>query len=245
MQVCANAREAGHDIDPEVAQLLARSDAGKHEQLGCADHARAEDDFTVGEGCADVCTDRVLDAAADGLLNDQSLDLGVRDDGEVRPARDWGQVGVGRALPRCVDDVGVVPRCAFSVRAVAVLVTRVTRPYSGLEAGFPQRVRRGRRRNDHRPIKASIRRIASDGSLAALEVRKERVVVPARGPGGLPRVVARPVAANVHHAVDPAGSAQHLAARPPVNGLVSGALRNRFVVPVNRRAPEPGPSHRV
>ena len=42
-----------------------------------------------------------------------------------------------------------------------------------------------------------------------------------------------------------AGSAQHLAARPPVNGLVSGALRNRFVVPVNRRAPEPGPSHRV
>src|SRR5215475_9154499 len=103
------------------------------------------------------------------------------------------------------------------------------------EAGSPQRTGDGTGPDPHRPVLTAVERVARVGSLAALEERKQRVVVPPAGSGGLPGVIAGPVAAEMNHAVDPAGPAQYLSARPVENGVVGAGLRHRLVGPVDCR----------
>ena len=52
---------------------------------------------------------QVLDALAAGVLDAQPSDVCIRDDGEIGPAGDRDKVAIGRALPRPVDDVALVP----------------------------------------------------------------------------------------------------------------------------------------
>ena len=56
LQVMADARRIGHDLDAMSAQFRCRADAGQHQQLRRVDRAAAQDDFTRGrlvEGLAE------------------------------------------------------------------------------------------------------------------------------------------------------------------------------------------------
>ena len=90
---------------------------------------------------------------------------------------------------------------------------------------------RGDRQWPGAAMKALIHRRIGIG-LGTPEIGQERVVIPTRAAQRRPLVVIRPVAADVDHAVDRRGPAQHLAARdrhlPPVQPL----LRGRGIEPV-------------
>jgi len=60
------------------------------------------------------------------VLDEQPLDVGIRDDGEVGAPGGGCQVGVRGTLPHAVDDVRLDPRHAFAGHAVVVHVVHVT-----------------------------------------------------------------------------------------------------------------------
>src|SRR5262249_61629933 len=87
----------------------------------------------------------------------------------------------------------------------------------------------------HRPMLTAISVGAAEVVLHALEIGQHVLVAPALGAQGFPSVVVAGRAAQEHEAIDRAGTAEQLAARPAQAPAVEMRLRLRLVAPVDVR----------
>ncbi len=169
----------------------------------------------------------------------------VRDHREIRAVHGGLEIRVGGALPTAVDDVRLRRGDAFDQCAVAVFRPGVACLEGGLVPGQRERPWEAGPANDHRTIGAPDGGITALGALGSPQVGQHRVVVPSGGAQCFPGVVARLMTAEMHHRVDAAGPAEHLAERPAVDRAVGSRLRSGRVPPVDRRSPQAEGSRRI
>ena len=231
--------------DGVLGQNLGGADTGQLEDLRGLERAGGQDHFELGGDLADGAVDVDLDAGGDGLaggggVEEDLVDVGVGQDLEVVAGADLGgQVGDGGEGARLggrVDGVGVLE----GAESQAVAVVGLGEQVHGLKGVEPALVGdavalaeghldRAVAVGDSLVVVGDVGDLLGSGrgdvhGSELLEVRLERIVVPAgvadRGPGvdgGLGRV-------DKHHEVDAGGTAEHLAAGLVDDAVVEGGL---------------------
>ena len=218
LQVCADAGQIVDDPDAVFLQMPGRADAGEHEKLRRVDRAAAQDDFAAGVGGAQRAALPVFDAARAPSVQDQPRRQRAARHMQVgAPARRL-QIGVRRAPAPAAMDRHVHRTEAFLAMAVHVGSAAV----SGLDAGFDkgrvERVGQGSARGVQRPrvaaiAVAAIAVAARAEALGLAEIGQHLGIGPAGRAAFGPAVVVQGVAADIGHAVDRGGTADHPAAR--------------------------------
>src|SRR5450759_1572476 len=155
------------------------------------------------------------------------------------------QVGVGGAAAQPVALGELEAPNAFLPCAVEVGIVLVSRLAGGLEHRVDERVHRAAVGHPGRPARSVVRVLAALVVLAALEVRQDIVVAPARTAGVGPAVVIGTVAADVDHRVDRTTAAEHAPAWQVEAPVVQPRLRLAFEVPVEARLKERGKCGRM
>lgn len=138
------------------------------------------------------------------------------------------RAGTGVAAVSLAVDVDVVPADARHLRPIEVIGWWITQLQAGLDEGWRQRMMRVLAGVDH-AHGAAMARPGAGGVLLVLhlfEVGQHLLVAPARAAVVLPVIVVPRMPANMHHDVQAAGAADHLAARACSTVAVQARLRS-------------------
>ena len=231
-QVRADVRAVDNGVDAVLAQMLGRSDAGQHEQLRGVVGPGAQDHLTGGAHCGHLPTDLRDHSDGSTALDHNPVHQGVGRDREVRLPTTRREVTVPGGPSLAAAGEALEHAGAHLLGAVEVLVERHARLGHGLHESARHRTGVGGVLDVLGPLVSVELARASAVVLHASEERKDLVIGPSGGPGFGPPVVVRAVASDVHHGVDAAGAAEHLAARLVDAPPVEVGLRLGLVVPV-------------
>src|SRR5664280_2222326 len=97
--VLADFGYVGQHRDGERAQVIGRPDAGAHQQRGCIDRSRGQDDLGIGARLAHRAPVAVLDTDRTSALEQDPSGQRASQYGEVRSPPGRLQIGVSRAAP--------------------------------------------------------------------------------------------------------------------------------------------------
>ena len=95
LQVGADARPVGHDLDALLPQMLGRADAGEHEQLRRVDRGGGEDHFGPGPHATHRAAGLVLDPNRAPVLHHHAADVGMGPERQVAALQRGLEIGVG------------------------------------------------------------------------------------------------------------------------------------------------------
>ena len=153
------------------------------------------------------------------------IDDRVRDHVQVRSTKDGLDERPIRAVALSSMDAQAVPTASIQITVVEERIES--------EAGFHRRI------DEHVGEPVELIRNAGTQQFLELLVGGAHVIpAPARATGLLPAVEILTRPAQVDHAVDRAGAAEHTSPRQPVASVGGARLRHRLVVPVDLRAPQ-------
>ncbi len=220
VQVLADPREVGDDVDAHGAEMIRGADPGEQKELCRADRPAAHDD-AVGVGLPG----RPLDTGAARALEQDAAYVRPRDDLELLPRLERPEEGRRRAVANAVADRVLHERHAVLPGAVVVLVER--------NPAFLRCL--GDRDVDGVRLEGGQQRQLG---LQALVDRPHVVPRPAVGPEVRPRVEVRRSAAHPDHRVQRARPAEHLPAWPSELSAMRVLLRHGLVRPVDFGEPE-------
>ncbi len=195
-----------------LGEMRRRADAGEHQQLRGVDRGGREDDLAAGpDGLAARGADD-LDAGGAALRDD---DAGgeAGDDGDVAAGDRGAQVGVGGGPAAAAPDRLLHRAEALLLLAVVVVGELEAGLGAGLDEGVVERVAARAAGDVQRAVVAAPVGGAAVPVLHALEVGEDVGEGPAVGARLGPVVEVLRMAADVDHAVDRGGAAEHLAAR--------------------------------
>ena len=107
VQVLADTREVGDDVDPDIAQVIGRPDPGEQQQLRRADRPPAHNDLFRVRAAG-----RPLDADTTRAAEEEPLRLGACHHFEVAPApRRYAAATLWRTPSRIVNCMNDTPSC--------------------------------------------------------------------------------------------------------------------------------------
>jgi hypothetical protein len=175
-------------------------------------------------------------AGAPSVTNHQAVRRCSRQQGKIRSGKCRTQKGCSRAPTFPITHRHVAQADAEAALAGEIIVTRQPHTERCLDERFGERTRR-HRRNGERAARTVIRIRTTIVVLRLLEVRKNARVVPARITEIRPRVVVRPIAANIDHRVKRTASTENFAARKIDRAIRCRLLRDRRIAPVVGRHP--------
>lgn len=250
LEIVAHFQIADH-LDAQLAQMVGRPDAGHHQQLRRPDGARGQYDFLARGHHAPFTVPRVHNgrgpwlaatAAAAGVVENDLGHLAVHGHVDVGPEPDGPEERFGRAAPATPPGGGLRDHETGLTLAVDVPVL-VAQLFAGRNERRGQR--RAPRRLRHGQVTAP-RMVLGPAQVRVpvvlrLEKVRQHVLVAPSGVARLgPSVVVPPVAPHVHHRVQHARPAQHLAPGPvaPVvhhgqTVRVVAGRRRRLILPVH------------
>jgi len=203
LQVGADARQVGHNIDADGAQVLGWPDSGQHQQLSGSDRTGAEDRLALRVNLPQIAIDGVFHAEATAIGYEEPENQRTGQYGEVRAIEDGAQVTVGGRLPGPVDDVEI-PRAHTLLLTIDVVAAFVSDAHGGIAEGVRERTGVSRGRHSHGSVGAAVCLIAPFGCLALLEEWQQILVAPAGSTRRRPLVIVGVVAAEEGHCVDAA-----------------------------------------
>ena len=238
VQVLAHTRQVRPHVDAHAAELGAVADPREHEQLRRLDRPRADDDLMRGGNRLERSVASELDARAARPLEEEPHRARSGDHGQALRARHRPQEGRRRAVADAVPDRQLGEPDAVELGAVVVVVERDARLLRCLDRPGDDGMGLIPRHHAQGAALPVVVGGAAVEVLGALEEGEHVSVAPAGVAEVGPRVVVRPVTADVDHPVQRARAAQHAAAgemEPPPG---AGRLRNRAVPPVLRAVPE-------
>ena len=220
---------------PSLRQLGGRADAGGEQQHRRIDRAARNDQFAPRADAPDLAVTLDLDADGAVAVEQDTADLGFRHQLEIFSAQVRLEISDRRRAAPAIVDVERREADAVDALAVEIGVALVLQALAGLHKG-PCR-RRGALdvRHRHRAAGAAPRVGAIDAVLHPLEIGQHVVVAPAARAEALPFVIIAGCAAQEDEAVDGAGAAQNLAARPDHGSAAETRFRLGFVTPVHLR----------
>jgi hypothetical protein len=208
LEVLADTRPVGDDLDALLVKLRRGPDAGELQELRRVDRPRAHDDFAPRMHRVQRLAKPVLDTDGASPVEKDACDEGSRLHGKVRPAHGGPQVGVGCTAATTVRADGHVEATeAFLLVAVDVVGRGVARLPAGREPGGVKRIRERAVARLERALVAAVIVAARRAFLGTAKVRQDRRVVPARRTLGFPALEILRVAAYVYEAVDRRGPA--------------------------------------
>ncbi len=212
LQIAPDAGAVGDDLDAVALQLLGRSDARQHEELGRVDGRGRDDDFASCLNDLNLFASFDFDAGR-ALILDDHAPREATDETDVFAPQRRPEIGIGGG-PAAAEMDGLLHRAkAFLLGAVVVVGQLEAGLAAGLDEGGVERVAARAALDVERSVGAAPAVLAALGVLHALEIG-EHV---GEGPAG--RALLGPVvevvrmAAHIDHAVDGGGAAEHLAAR--------------------------------
>jgi hypothetical protein len=215
LQVLADARQLVHQRNAHALEQRARPDARELQQLRRLDGAGAQQHLgTAARGLQHAALP-VADAGGAAPFEHQLAGQRLGLDAQVGPLlHGRRQVGLGGAAAPALVRGELVVAGAFLRGAVEVAGARHADLLRAVDEGLDQLVLRGNVRNLQRSAAAVEGVGAALVALGLDEVGQHVVVAPAGVAQRGPMVVVLALAADVDEAVDRAGAAQRLAARP-------------------------------
>jgi hypothetical protein len=213
LQVRADRRTVGNDVDPERAQMIRRTDARQHQEFRGFERAAGQHHRAFGPRALALAAMNELHAGRALALECDALGQRTGHDCQIRP------------LPRRVN-VGARGAHAFAVRrrplhhegtveTAPVDVRRHAEPrlFQRREIGAVQRMVGGGPGDTQRAVIATPGIVRATAVFHALEVRQAMREGPVLQPLRRPAVIVEPVAAQIDHAVDRGRAAEHASAR--------------------------------
>ena len=249
LKVFADARQVDAHIDAEPAELVGRTDAGQHQQLGRFDRAATDDHLSAAVRRSGAAVLQVLDAHAAIVLDDQSGRARPRLQAHVAPRQSGLQIRGQDAAAAAILEIEMVPAAAEG-RSVEV----VHQGIAELDARGEKRLRHG--------VSGVLGIDDGDGALLSrrrigvvelvfqpLEIRQAVLEGPAAATVIGPVVeIARP-RAHMHHMVYERAAADAAASRRIDASIVQRRLGRAVVSPIElgeqQLVPAPGHLHRL
>ena len=244
LEVAADLGLVDQHVDPVAAELVARADAGEHQQLRRLVGAGAEDDLLRRLQRGRRAVDDGLDARCARAVEQHAGHERHRDQRQVRARQRGVEVGHRGRAAHAVALRHLVAADAVLLAGVEVLDLAEPGRRGGVDEGVRERVHGVRVRDGQRPAGAVELRRAALVVLGALEVGQHVVPAPARVAEVAPLVVVAAVAADVDHRVQRGGAAEHAAAREVDAAAVERGLGLGCEVPVEGRLVELGEGDR-
>ena len=232
MQVLADPRQVGDDIDSVPGQLRGRPDAGQQQELRRADRP-SSDDHLGGGGALAAAAARPLHADAARSRKQQPACLRPEEHTQVRVVGDVLEVGDCGRVPHTLLDAELHIGDAVLPPGVVVRVERDTRLLRGGDDRLVDRVGVVAARDRHDAVARG--RVAA---FDALEHGPHVVPRPAVGAAVGPVVVVLACAAHPDHGVQTARAPEHAPARPAEPPIRRVALRHGLVRPVDLTQPQ-------
>ena len=220
---------------PSLRQFGGRADAGSEQQHRRIDRAAGNDQLAPRADALDLAVALDLDADGAVAVEQDAADTGFRHQLEIFPAQVRLEVADRRRAAPAIVDVERREADAVDALAVEIGVARVLQPLAGLDECLCRRRGAFDVRHRHRAAGAAPRVGAIDAVLHPLEIGQHVVVAPAARAETLPFVIIAGRAAQEHEAVDGAGAAQHLAARPDHGAAAEPRFGFGLVAPVHLR----------
>ena len=235
-QVLADALQFVHRRDAQRPQPVALADAGEFEQLRRIDRAAGDDDLACGSRFALLAVHGIAHADATLAFQDERLGDGALVDLQVGAAARRIEIAEGGALAAAPGDRHLGHADAFLRGAVLVGIVGQAHLLGRLDHLLQQRHLVAWRMGDGEDALAAAEFVgATLEALHALEDRQHVLVAPAAISELRPVIVVLRLAADIDHAVDRAGAAQHAAARHGDAPSARAFVRLRRVAPVDGR----------
>ena len=217
LQVFTDAGQVADHRKAEHLQLRPGPDPGQLEDLGRIERAAGDDHFATRARHQRFVATGVFDARGDACVDDHPRDHCVGHHGKVRAAARRVEVGRGGARAKAAPGIELVVPGALLPRAVEIVV--------GREAGL-------RGRGDERVGERMRLRRRRNGEFGLLEPGLHVLPAPTRVARVAPAVVVLALPADVQHAVDRAGAADHAPAGLFEHAAVQRRLGRGRVHPV-------------
>jgi len=243
MEVVADSWHLGDRGDPERRKLVGAADPRQHQELWRSERACTEDHLTAMDLLHRAVPQRPHAGRA-RAVEEHPERVGVGAHLEVRAIGHRADVGRRRALAPPVALGHLPPADTVLRRAVEVVVRGEPRRERCVDERLGVRVARSAVGDRVRATDAVIGVGAAIVVLAALPVRQQLVVAPARAPGVAPRVVVPRQAAEVDHPVERRGPAEDAPPRLEDATPVEVRLVRGRVVPIDVGAQERRPRAR-
>ncbi|ENN86115.1 hypothetical protein RHSP_32539 [Rhizobium freirei PRF 81] len=231
LQVRADARSVELHLDPHVAQVLTRSDAGEHQQLRGVERGGGDDHLAVRPDHLDLAVALDFDAGRAAVFDDD-LAGEAADELHVRPFEGRLEIGCRRGPAPAHPGRLFHQAEAFLLAAVVILCRLEACLLAGLDEGVEQRVADVAPAHMQRAVGAAPSLFAAMRMLHPLEVGQHIGIGPALGAEFFPAIEVLGMAAHIDHAVDRGGAADHLAARRGDAAVIELRLRLGKIAPI-------------
>jgi hypothetical protein len=139
LKVFADARQIDAHIDPVPAELVGRTDAGQHQQLGRFDRAAGDDHLAAAAGRNPLAVLQVLDPDAAVIFEQQSGRARSRLQGDISARHCRLQIGGEHAATPAVPKVEMVPT-ATERRSIEVVDQRIAELDARVEKHLRDRI---------------------------------------------------------------------------------------------------------
>ena len=214
-EILADAGQGLYDLDAMRAELVRRSNAGKHEELRRADGSCRQHNFPARLGLFNPSSMAVSDPHGSTTFKLYALDHRPRADGQIAPRQHGGQIGACRAAAHTIVYGHFEIAEPLLPKAVEVIADRMSRLPAGIEKSRVQRVAPTTAGDGEWTIPAAVRVVhrSAQCPFDLLEIRQHVSITPTCRAVGVPSLEVTRVAADINHAVDRRRTTQHFTAR--------------------------------
>ena len=235
LQILADAGKIVFHLDAQLGQFCGRADAGGEQQHRRIDRAAGNDKLAPRADALDLAVAFDLDAAGAVAVEQDAADAGLRHQFEIFAGKVRLEISDRRRAAPAIVDVERREADAVNALAVEIGVALILQALAGLDECLCRRRRALDVRHRHRAAGAAPFVGAIDAVLHPLEIGQHVIVAPAARAEALPFVIVAGGAAQEDEAVDGAGAAQNLAARPDHGSAAKTRFGFGFVAPVHLR----------